>query len=239
MLQDTWTRFRITRSLDDRNTLIIHYQPLVKKVAYQLLRKLPSHFEVEDLIAYGQFGLVDAISRFDPELGFLFSTFASTRIRGAMLDELRLQDWAPRRVRATTREIDVVTDMLATEMGRRPTLDEVAERIGVPLSDLVTAQSEANKSMLSSLDGVPEWSESEDMSASDHALGAELSMTGDAFSAAIVRLPMQDQHIIRMYYLDGLRMKEIGKRLGLGESRACAAHARAALLLREHLSLVR
>ncbi len=234
-----WADFTSTRSHVARDELIVHYQDLVRKTAFRMLRKLPQHFEVRDLMAYGQFGLMDAIGRFDPALGNQFSTFASVRIRGAILDELRSQDWAPRRVRATVREMETVTDILFRELGRKPDLTEVAKRIGCDEAELLAVQAEADTAVLGSLDGVSEWHETEDVGQSDYALSAEISATQDVMAAAIASLSKQDQLIVELYYIGNHKMKEIGKLLGLGESHACAAHTRAVLVLREHMSLLR
>jgi len=241
LVSDVWETYIACRSVHVRDALLVHYQPLVKKVAYSVVQKLPNHFEVDDLFSYGQFGLVEAIDRFELDRGVKFEAYASVRVRGAMLDHIRQQEWMPRRVWARLREMKVAHDDLVRELGREPSSLQVADRMGITVEALLTAQakSAANKSSVS-LDAVSESGVSLDVAdagSTDFALSVEMSRACAALAGAAQCLPPVHKAIVFFYYVQGMKMRDIARVLGLRESLACALHARAALMLRERLAL--
>ena len=145
-VEELWWKYAATRDHQVRDRLIVHYSPLVKFVASRLAAGLPQNVEQADLVSYGIFGLIDAIDRFDPERGNKFETYAMQRIKGAILDELRSYDWVPRSVRAKARSIEKALTKLEGEFGRTPNEAELAQELGIEVSQLQT--------MLSQISGV-------------------------------------------------------------------------------------
>ena len=131
-----WEDFKATGSMDDRNRLVVHYSPLVKYVAGRLSAGLPNSIEQADLVSYGMFGLIDAINKFEPARGFKFETYAMSRIRGSIIDELRSIDWVPRSLRAKARAVEKAYTKLEHELLRTPTDAEVADELGTTEEEL-------------------------------------------------------------------------------------------------------
>src|SRR6187402_2937244 len=151
-LRDLWKRYKDGGDENARERLVVAYSPMVKFVAGRLGAGLPSHVEDADLISYGLVGLIGAIERFEPERGIKFETFAMTRIRGAIIDELRSLDWVPRSVRSRAREIEAAQAKLEHELHRAPTEAELAERLGVGEDELQTSLLEIANSSVYALD---------------------------------------------------------------------------------------
>src|SRR6476620_1347258 len=135
-LRELWRRYKDEGDASARERLVVAYSPMVKFVAGRLGAGLPSHVDDADLISYGLMGLIGAIERFEPDRGIKFETFAMTRIRGAIIDELRSLDWVPRSVRSRAREIEEAQQNLEHELGRAPTDAELAERLKMSEEEL-------------------------------------------------------------------------------------------------------
>lgn len=225
---------RPTRPVRDR--LLIHYGPLVRSVAHRVAAGLPSHVDVDDLVQSGVFGLVDAVERFDPERCPRFETYAAQRIRGAVLDDLRAQDWVPRTVRGRAREVDRAREHLAGRLGRTATDGELAAALGVPLRDLRATGRGALLVSVEALDEAGGLSEVlADEAAADPVAVVQQRETVRQLSAAVSQLGDRDREVIRMYYVENRTLAEIGRILGVTESRVCQLHSRLVGRLRGRL----
>jgi RNA polymerase sigma factor FliA len=225
-----------------RDTYIAQYSPLVKKVAHQMLSKLPANIEADDLIQAGMIGLMDAVERFEDDHGAKFETFASQRIRGAMLDELRAGDWLPRSVRRSQRTIEKAISKLENQNGRAPQEREIASELGLDLGDYQSLLTDAKGAQLFSYD------DSDDSDESDSFLSRHAAESGDnpehmladkrfktALVGAIEGLPEREKILMGLYYEQDLNMKEIAAVLGVTESRVCQLHSQAVARLRSQL----
>jgi RNA polymerase sigma factor for flagellar operon FliA len=241
---DIWVQFRATRDQALRNEIAVSYLPLVRYVAGRLGQSLPSFIDSEDLVSYGVFGLLDAIDRFDPAVGVKFETFGVPRIRGAILDELRSLDWAPRSVRSAAREVEKALEELRNTLGREPLDSELAEHLEVDVHKVHSARSNAASAMLDTLQPTyyGEQQEERDPTAwgsDDPAVEAEVTVIHEVLAQAIVWLPEMHQRIVWHYYVDGLKMREIGDLLGIGGSKVCQMYTDIVLMLRERMVVLR
>ncbi len=213
-----------------RNALIERHYPLVRYIAERLLQTLPKSIELDDLISAGLFGLMDAIRGFDASRGIKFKTYCSTRIRGAILDQLRSQDWVPRLVRLKAGRIDRALQRLTAEYGREPTHAELARALEMEHEELVLEMQEARAKTMFSLsekweddDGSVEKVEVlEDRTAIDPV--GELNRR-DLMGFITRSLTHKERFIIEQYYQYGHTMREIGEMLALTESRVCQIHS--------------
>ena len=210
--------------------LLEQHLPLVRRQALSLQLKLPACVELDDLIQAGTIGLLDALKRFDANQGASFATFASQRIRGAMLDELRSRDWVPRRVRRNARALDETLRLLEQRLGRAPEEREIAAALGIDLAEYRQLLLDANGSQMVALDEMGE-DEIDAVSATSQALSpfAELAEGRDRerLIKAIEALPEREKLLLALYYQEDLNLKEIGAVLGVSESRVCQLHSQA------------
>jgi RNA polymerase sigma factor for flagellar operon FliA len=230
-----WDDYRADRSVAQRNRLVLVYAPLVKWVVGRLPSQVRAHVEAEELIGYGMLGLIDAVERFDPEPGFKFETYAIRRIRGAIFDELRKLDWVPRGVRDQARAIDEARGQLEAVLRRSPTAAEVAERAGLSVDSVTTLLSELSLAAPLSLDGIsPQTGRSlaDALGGPDDAIEAVAERLDTAemvrrLREAMGRLGERDGRILRLYYLEGMTLSQIGEVLGVTESRVSQLRAQA------------
>lgn len=218
--------------------LFDEHLPLVRRQALSLQVRLPASVELDDLIQAGMIGLLDAVSRFDAGQGASFATFASQRIRGAMLDELRSRDWVPRSVRRNTRLLDETIRRLEQQLGRPPEDREIAAALDVSLEEFHHLLMDANGSQLVALDELPE-EEGDSLSAGAHATPLAELLEGRRRAdlvKAIERLPEREKLLLTLYYQEDLNLKEIGAVLGVSESRVCQLHSQAVARLRAALA---
>lgn len=245
-LEALWTRYKQQGALEAREQLILHYAPLVKYVASRVATGLPASVEQADLVSYGMFGLIDAMQKFDVERSIKFQTYAITRIRGAIIDELRSMDWVPRSIRAKSRELEKANAELESRLQRAPSDREVAQHLGMTveeLHDVITQISFVTMMALDELVGVsPRGGERislvdtlVDLSAVDPTVAAEVGETRALLQSAIRRLSEREQLVIRLYYFEGMTLGEIGEVLGVTESRVCQIHTKAIGSLRGRL----
>lgn len=248
-LRRLWQRFKADGDPATRERLILHYSPLVKYVAGRVGVGLPPNIEQADLVSYGIFGLIDAIEKFDIERAIKFETYAISRIRGAIIDELRAIDWIPRSVRYKAREVERAYAALEGELHRTPTEAEVAERLGIALEDLHAIFSQVSYVNVVALDELltvgGEKGDKlslvdtlEDTKAEDPVTAFETEETKFILSRAINQLPEREKIVVTLYYYEGLTLAEIGRVLGVTESRICQMHTKAVLQLRAKLAEV-
>lgn len=237
-----------------RDRLVLHYAPLVKYVAGRVGTGLPSHVDVADLVQCGIFGLVDAIERFEPDRGRKFEVYAMQRIRGAILDELRSQDWVPRSVRSRAREIERAIERRETREQRTCSDAEIADELGMETGELRSTFGQIAMTSVAALDelvaagrssgggagtgtGAPSLADSlPDAAAEDPVAAMESRETRRLLADAIGGLAERDRTIVGLYYFENLTLAEIGKVLGVTESRVCQLHTRAVLRLRARLA---
>ncbi|NYD36555.1 FliA/WhiG family RNA polymerase sigma factor [Actinomycetospora corticicola] len=235
-----------------RDRLVLHYAPLVKYVAGRVGTGLPSHVDVADLVQCGIFGLVDAIERFEPDRGRKFEVYAMQRIRGAILDELRSQDWVPRSVRSRAREIERAIERRETREQRSCSDSEIADELGMETGELRSTYGQIAMTSVAALDelvaagrsggagsgsGAPSLADSlPDAGAEDPVAAMESRETRRLLADAIGGLAERDRTIVGLYYFENLTLAEIGKVLGVTESRVCQLHTRAVLRLRARLA---
>ena len=224
----------------DRNALIRQYQPLVRKLAHHMMAKLPANVQVDDLIQVGLMGLSEALTRFEATQGVQFETFATQRIRGAMLDELRENDWVSRGVRKSQKDIEVSMRRLEHRLGRSPLESEIAADLGMSLPDYQGLLGRVKGTQLVYLEDMNHNPDDEDSFLDRHLGDTEadpLNMLSDhrmrqALVAAIKNLPEREQHIMSMYYEEDMNLKEIAAVLDVTESRICQLHSQSIARLR-------
>lgn len=238
-----WRQFGEQREQPLRDRLVLHYAPLVKYVAGRVGTGLPAHVEVADLIQSGIFGLVDAIEKFEPERGLKFETYAMQRIRGAILDDLRAQDWVPRSVRGRAREVERALERLGAQLRRTPTDAELAEELGLSLHELRDVYAQLQLTSVVALDELaaagrgptPLADILEDQEALDPVALLVDQDNRRQLAQAIAHLAERDRVVVTLYYFENLTLAEIGRVLGVTESRVCQLHTRAVLRLRAKL----
>jgi RNA polymerase sigma factor for flagellar operon FliA len=248
-LRDLWRRYKEDEDETARERLVVAYSPMVKFVAGRLGAGLPSHVEDADLISYGLGGLIGAIERFEPERGIKFETFAMTRIRGSIIDELRSLDWVPRSVRSRAREIEGTQAKLEHELQRAPTEAELAGKLGISEGELQSSLLEIANSSVYALDELWTVSDSSgdqvslldtiaDEGSADPQEALATSEIKDRLTEAIAGLPEREQLVVALYYYENLTLREIGEVLGVTESRVSQLHTKAVMRLKSHLQQV-
>jgi RNA polymerase sigma factor for flagellar operon FliA len=245
-ITELWDDFKASGSLDLRNRLVLHYSPLVKYVAGRLSAGLPNSIEQADLVSYGMFGLIDAINKFEPARGNKFETYAMSRIRGSIIDELRTIDWVPRSLRAKARAVEKAYTKLEHELLRTPTDAEVAEELGTTEEELQDVFTQISFFGLVALEETvsvgADRSESVTLGDTipDAGLGPvgafEVEETKQILAQALNRLPEREKIVLTLYYYEGLTLGEIGGILGVTESRICQIHTKAVIQLRSKLA---
>jgi len=221
------------------NELVTRHADLVRRIAHQLGARLPACVEVDDLIQAGMIGLLDAARSYDAEQGASFETYASIRIRGAMIDDVRRSDWAPRSVHRRTREVAAAIREIEQSTGRSASAQDVADKLGLPLLDYLRSLEDSSRSQVLSLDThVEENGESQVLPRGGPTPGQVFDRNefGRELAAAIAGLPEREQLVLSLYYEKDLNLKEIGAVLGVSESRVCQIHGQAVVRLRGRLS---
>jgi RNA polymerase sigma factor FliA len=240
-IDHVWSAFKATGDIELRNQLVVHYNSLVRYIASRVVTSLPASLDREDLVSYGQFGLMEAIDRYDLERGVKFETFAITRIKGAIIDELRALDWVPRSVRSKAKDVEKVALQLEVELGRAPEDHELAAALGLTVPELWVAQSESTITSVVALDEhdydddrVSVGQRLYDMTASPEG-SFEVEEIGEVVANAIDRLPEASKIILVLYYIEEMTLAEIGELMGVTESRVCQLQSKLLQGLRENL----
>ena len=245
-LKDLWRRYKADGDETARERLVLAYSPLVKYVAGRMASGLPSHVDEGDLISYGLEGLIKAVARFDPGRQIKFETFAITRIKGQIIDELRSLDWVPRSVRAKARLIERANMRLEHKLQRAPTDHEMAEALEMSVEDFNSSLVQISNSSLVALDELWTLSDSsgdqvslldtiQDPDAIDPVNAMTQTEVKDRLAGAIERLPEREKLVVALYYYENLTLREIGEVLGVTESRVSQLHTKAILRLKSRL----
>ncbi|EKP93659.1 FliA/WhiG family RNA polymerase sigma factor [Thermaerobacter subterraneus] len=241
---ELWRRYRTAADPESWEALIREHLPLVRYLAGRLVVHLPPQVELDDLISYGIFGLMEAIKRYDPSRGVKFETYAYTRIRGAMLDGLRAMDWVPQGLRRRAREVEACYRRLENRLGRPAEDAEVAAELGLTPDEFGELLKDLARTTVISLDDVLR-SESDDPAAvldrladpgaADPLAAATLADLRQRLAQALAVLPERERLVITLYYYEGLTVKEIAEVMGVSPSRVSQLHTRAILRLRARL----
>jgi len=223
----------------DSNELVVLHEPLVKRIAYHLMSRLPASVQADDLIQAGMIGLIEASRKFDPEQGASFETYAGIRIRGAMLDEIRRTDWTPRSVHRKAREVAEAVRKIENAVGRDARDVEVAEEMGLSLDDYHKILQDSTGCRIFSFEdpgtlgdeGYPQSNRQpnqplETLQKSDFKQGLAEEIKG---------LPERERLVMALYYDEELNLREIGEILGVSESRVCQIHGQALIRLRARM----
>jgi RNA polymerase sigma factor FliA len=225
-----------------RDSYITQYAPLVKRMAHQMLAKLPANIELDDMIQAGMIGLMDAVERYEDDHGTKFETYANQRIRGAMLDELRAGDWLPRSVRRSQRVIEGAISKLEHRNGRAPQENEIAKELGMNLGEYQELLGEAKGAQLFYYEDDSANEESGDFldrNVADHESNPAEMLADKRFKTALVAaiedLPEREKTLMGLYYEQDLNMREIAAVMGVTESRVCQLHSQAVARLRGKL----
>ncbi len=243
-MEALWERYRETGDAEVRERLILRYAPLVKYVAGRVAVGMPANVEHADLVSYGIFGLMDAIEKFDVAKGYKFETYAITRIKGAIIDELRSVDWVPRSVRAKARKLETAVQRLESDLHRSPTEAELADELGWALEELQETLARVSMTSMAALDEALDVGEGDRVSLVDTlqdltATSPEGSFddveTRELLRSAIGRLGEREQTVLGLYYFEGMTLAQVGDVLGVTESRICQIHTKAVLSLRAKL----
>jgi RNA polymerase sigma factor for flagellar operon FliA len=245
LLAELWTSYVAGRDAGLRDRLILHYAPLVKYVAGRVGSGLPAHVEQADLVSYGTFGLIDAITRYEPTREVKFESYAMARIRGAIIDELRNTDWIPRSVRMKARAFERAVADLEAKFQRTPTEEEVAEVLDMDVEEVRKFLGQLSLVNVVALDellgdddgGSPSLGDTlQDSSALDPQAMAEHGEARQLLARAVEQLPEREKVVVSLYYFEGLTLADIGRVLGVTESRICQLHTKAVLHLRTKLA---
>jgi RNA polymerase sigma factor for flagellar operon FliA len=226
----------------DREQLVQRFVPLVKRIAYHLMARLPASVQFDDLVQNGMIGLLDAMDRFQEGFGAQFETYASQRVRGAMLDGLRENDWLPRGLRRELRRIEAAISQLEHERGRVPSESELAEALGLTLADYQHTLQEARGHQIVYFDDLAGDGDEDFLErhfTDDDADPANILEDRDvrqALVAAIDRLPEREKLMMGLYYEQELNLREIGEVMGVTESRVCQLHSQAIARLRAQIA---
>ena len=242
-IKDVWIEYKKTRAEPLRNRLMENYLHLVRFNAERIHNKLPDEVELDDLMSAGIFGLMDAIEAFDMERGVKFETYCAPRIRGAILDELRSMDWVPRLVRSRAHKLDSTSKALETELGRAPTQDEIARRMGVPMAEFEKIMKDSSAVGVVSLNRKRyETDSSKDVTEVDVLVDKRGSdpmremLRKDLKELMTRGLTRAERLIIILYYFEEMTMKEIGATLDLSESRVSQMHSSILARLRAQMA---
>ncbi len=241
-VSELWAAYHERATRDRRDRLILHYSPLVKYVAGRVAVGLPQNVEQSDLVSYGIFGLIDAIEKFDQGRGFKFETYAISRIKGAILDELRSIDWVPRSVRAKGRAVERAFSKLEATLGRSPSEVELAAELGYTETQLQQVLGQLSLTGMAALDemlGDRGDATTLGDTIADQAEGPgqllELREMRGQLAEAIERMPEREKVVLTLYYFENLTLSQIGQVLKVTESRVSQIHTKAVLQLRSRL----
>ena len=231
-----WTEFSHTRSLEIRNELVMKYVHLVRSIALRLVPTYRKHVDFDDLMSSGLLGLMDAIDKFDITKDVKFETYASLRVKGEIIDQIRKQDWAPISLRQKIKKVEECFETMESSMGRAPTESEVASRLSMSAEDVKKTLDEAHTFNMVALDEMLMDRVAGDSLAASPDESPERRLEEQEIKAVLAKtieaLPEKEKQVVSMYYYDELTLKEIGLVLGVTESRVSQIHSKALMTLR-------
>jgi len=246
---ELWKNYRKTRNPEIRDYFVKQYAPLVKYVAGKVAIGMPNNVEFDDLVGFGVFGLFDAIEKYDPAKHVKFKTYAVTRIRGSIFDELRSIDWVPRSVRQKSREVEETIRSLEARLGRAASDEEIADELGMDVEDFQSLVLKISGTSVLSLNDVWYSGEEDDKISIVESIESPGSLNPDTIVErdeikrvivdAISELPDKEKKVLILYYYEDLTLKEIGHVLGVTESRISQLHTKAIMRLRSRLTNVK
>ncbi len=246
---ELWILYKKSRDPVIRDRFVKQYAPLVKYVAGKVAIGMPHNVEFDDLVGYGVFGLFDAIEKFDPDKHVKFKTYAVTRIRGAVFDELRSIDWVPRSVRQKTREIEDVINRLESSLGRSASDKEIADEMGLSIPEFQKVMLKISGTSILSLNDIWYTGEDNDKVSIVESIESPQSLNPDTIVEkeeikrviveAINDLPEKEKKVLVLYYYEDLTLKEIGQVLEVTESRISQLHTKAIMRLRSKLTNIK
>jgi RNA polymerase sigma factor for flagellar operon FliA len=247
--QELWKLYRKDKDPKIRDYFVKQYAPLVKYVAGKIAIGMPHNVEFDDLVGFGVFGLFDAIEKFDPGKHVKFKTYAVTRIRGSIFDELRSIDWVPRSIRQKTREVEETVRSLEARLGRAAADEEIARAMDMSVDDFQSLLLKISSTSILSLNDVWYTGENDDQISIVESVESPTSLNPDAIVEreeikrviieAINELPEKEKKVLVLYYYEDLTLKEIGHVLGVTESRISQLHTKAIMRLRAKLTSVK
>jgi RNA polymerase sigma factor for flagellar operon FliA len=241
-----WNEYKRSGDRAVRDRLVLTFAPLVKYIVYKKVREMPARCDVEDFMSCGLEALIQSVDRYDPAKGATLEQYIWTRVHGAVLDELRRQDWAPRSVRRWERDMHKAVEEFVVLHRRRPTREELAEALGIEVAELRRRQDEVQQSDLTSLNAlvladdettierVDTLADGDVRNDPEHA--AAHTEAKDKFREAFARLPQREREVAVLLYVKNLTLAEIGEILGVSESRVCQIHSQTKRTLRAVLS---
>lgn len=239
-MERVWKAYYKTKDPKLKEKLILEYAPLVKYVAGRLIVHIGQHVEFEDLISYGIFGLIDAIDKFDFDKGVKFETYASLRVRGAIIDNIRKLDWVPRTLRQKNKQLEQAYSELELDLGREPTEEDLASKLNLPLAEVQELLKKTSVVSLISLDDYLD--QNHEVSFSGHSSQSETPESHyekqelkQILADAIDKLSEKEKKVITLYYFEDLTLKEISNVMGVSESRISQIHSKAVLRLQTKL----
>ena len=237
------------KQFDEREEMILKYIPYVKYIASRLLMGMPPGVEFDDLVSYGIIGLIDAIEKFDPNKNVKFKTYAVTRIRGSIYDELRSIDWVPRSVRQKAKEIEQVILKIENRTGKLATDQEIAEELNIDIREFYSIMTKIScTSLLSLSDTYLPGDDNDKLSIQDiiespNTMNPDITVERDAVKDLIVKaineLPDKEKKVLVLYYYEDLTLKEIGEVLDVTESRVSQLHTKAIIRLKAKLTEIK
>ena len=245
---ELWLEFKKTKSPQLRDKFIRQYMPLVKYVAGKVSVGMPGSVDFDDLVGYGQFGLLDAINKFDPEKNVKFKTYAVTRIRGSIYDELRSIDWVPRSVRQKAKAVEQAINAVEARTGRTAEDQEIADEMGMDIREFYTTMTKISGTTMLSLDNNPYPGTDDKISMIDtiespSSINPDVSVEREAVKELVIKgineLPEKEKKVLILYYYEDLTLKEIGEVLNVTESRVSQLHTKAIIRLRAKLAEIK
>lgn len=240
--KELWIKFKEHGSESARESLVVHHMRVVKYIAGRMAMHVPSNVEMNDLVGWGVMGLMDAVEKFDHRQDIKFSTYASIRIRGAIIDQIRTLDWAPRSLRTMARRVGQAKEKLRHVKGSEPSAEDLAAELGTTADHVEDTLAQLQTVQVLSLDDyLPGEDSSEsrkldvtsNVNAPSPGAVAEANERVESLAQAILHLPDQQQKVLHLYYFEELTLKEIGLVLEVSESRVCQIHSAAMKALRK------
>ena len=237
--REVWQDFKNKPTIETRNYILMHYLGLVKDIAQRLVYSYKNHVDYDDLYSCGIFGLMDAIEKYDVGRNIKFSTYATWRVKGAIIDYIREQDWLPKSKRQKLKQVEDAYTQLEGKYGQPPSEDQVASHLGISVSELNKTLSESYSYQIISMDEkiMEVLNQGKDISTQTATPEAEFmeEELKDVLAKAIDTLTQNEKMVTSLYYFDELNQKEIGKVMGLSESRISQLHAKAVIKIRSYL----